>query len=57
MPKENFLDWYEPLRRYLIVNDLDTFIDKQIDIKIMNRKQIKDDNAAQSIIINSINKN
>jgi len=57
MSKENFLDWYEPLRRYLIVNDLDTFIDKQIDIKIMNRKQIKDDNAAQSIIINSINKN
>jgi len=57
MPKENFLDWYEALRRYLIVNDLDTFIDKQIDIKIMNRKQIKDDNAAQSIIINSINKN
>jgi len=57
MPKENFLDWYEALRRYLIVNDLDTFIDKQIDIKIMNRKQIKDDNAAQSIIINSMNKN
>jgi len=57
MSKENFLDWYEPLRRYLIVNDLDTFIDKQIDIKIMNRKQIKDDNAAQSIIINSMNKN
>ncbi|KAG4104099.1 hypothetical protein H8356DRAFT_1371076 [Neocallimastix lanati (nom. inval.)] len=54
--KENFLDWYEPLRRHLIANDLDTFIDKQIDIKIMNRKQIKDDKAVQSIIINSLNK-
>ena len=36
--KENFLDWYEPLRRHLIANDLDTFIDKQIHSKIINRK-------------------
>jgi len=56
MSKENFLDWYEPLRRHLIANDLDTFIDKQTDIEIMNRKQIKDDNTVQSIIINSLSK-
>ncbi|KAG4094616.1 hypothetical protein H8356DRAFT_1427790 [Neocallimastix lanati (nom. inval.)] len=56
MSKENFPDWYEPLRRHLIANDLDTFIDKQVDIKIMNRKQIIDDNAVQSIIINNLNK-
>ena len=28
MSKENFLDWYEPLRRHLIDIDLDTFINK-----------------------------
>ncbi|KAG4094004.1 hypothetical protein H8356DRAFT_1346767 [Neocallimastix lanati (nom. inval.)] len=26
--KENFLNWYEPLRRYVIANDLDIFNDK-----------------------------
>jgi len=29
MSKENFLDWYESLRRHLIVNDLDTFIENK----------------------------
>jgi len=24
--KENFLNWYEPLRRYLIANDFDTYL-------------------------------
>jgi len=33
MSKESFLDWYEPLRRYFIANDLNTFIDKQTDIE------------------------
>ena len=54
--KENFLEWYEPLKRYLIVNDFDIYNEKEIQYSYMNRGQIKLDNAFQSIIINSLEK-
>jgi len=55
--KENFLDWYELLKkRHLIANDLDIYIEKEIQYSNMNRGQIKSDNAIQSIIINSLEK-
>jgi len=34
--KENFLDWYEPLKRHLITYDLDTFIENEIQFSKMN---------------------
>ena len=54
--KENFLGWYEPLKRHLIANDLDIYIEKEIQYSNMNRSQIKSDNAVQSFIINSLEK-
>jgi len=54
LTKENFLQWYEPLKRHLTTNDFDTFIDKKLNIHDMNRIQIKSDNAVQSVIINSL---
>ena len=32
--KENFLDWYEPLKRHFSANDLDIYIEKEINIQI-----------------------
>ena len=52
--KNNFERWYDALRRHLIAQDYEDYIDKNIDLKDMNRNQIKSDNAVQSIIINSL---
>ena len=54
--KENFLDWYEPLKKHLIANDLDFYIENEFQFSKMNRSQIKSDNAVQSIILNSLEK-
>jgi len=54
LTKENFLSWYNPLRRHLIALDYDTYIDKNIKSTEMSREQIKSDSAVQTIIINSL---
>jgi len=54
--KENYLDWYEPLKRHLVANDLDSYIENEIQFSKMNRSQIKSDITVQSIIINSLEK-
>ena len=54
--KENFLDWYEPLKRHLILNDLDSYIENENQFSKMNRSQIKSENAAQSILIKQFRK-
>jgi len=52
--KNNFERWYEALRRHLIAQDYEDYIDRKINLKDMNRNQIKSDNAVQSLIINSL---
>jgi len=52
--KNNFERWYDTLRRHLIAQDYEDYIDKKINLKDMNRNQIKYNNAVQSIIINSL---
>jgi len=54
LTKENFLSWYNPLRRHLIALDYDTYIDKNIKSTEMSREQIKSDSAVKTIIINSL---
>ncbi len=52
--KSNFEKWHDSLRRYLIAKDYESYIDIKISVKEMNRKQIKNDNAVQTIIYNSL---
>ncbi|KAG4091664.1 hypothetical protein H8356DRAFT_1335484 [Neocallimastix lanati (nom. inval.)] len=46
--------WYETLKRQLIANDLNNYIEIDIKSSEMNRSQIKFDNAAQINLTNNI---
>ncbi len=50
----NFERWYDALRRHLIAQDYQDYIDKELDYDNMTRTQIKYDNAVQSIIVDSL---
>jgi len=50
----NFEDWFIELKRHLIAQDYDEYIEKEFVYDDMTRKQIKYDNAVQSIISGSL---
>eukprot|EP00833_Pecoramyces_ruminatium_P016099 jgi/Orpsp1_1/1190131/evm.model.d7180000076770.1 len=55
LDKYNFERWFDALKRHLIAQDLDEFIENDLNLTSMNRNQIKLDNTVQTIIINSLN--
>ena len=54
LTNENFEDQYIELKRHLIAQDYYEYIDKNFVYDEMTRKQIKYDNAVQTIISSSL---
>jgi len=52
---EIFEDWYIKLKRHLITHDYYRYIDEVFVFDEMTRKQIKYDNAVQTIVAGSLN--